>query len=1213
MSKRTLRAAIEKVRKSFLLCAARACLAVALPTALALVAQPLIAQTRSFTGAARITRPIDETDRVTLKGNVYPAARPQADQGVAPAELQLDHMVLLLQRSNVQQAVLEKFLDDQQNVHSPSFHEWLTPAAFGEQFGVAPEDINTISQWLRSHGFTVESVSKGRTFITFSGSNAQLQAAFHTQIHRYVVRGEQHYANATDPEIPAALTEVIAGIISLDDFHSHPTHTRLGAVRKDSTTGRWKPVSPASFGPSFTTTLNGATYYGVTPYDFATIYNLKPLWDAGIDGTGQTIAIAARSDINTADIDSFRSAFGLPAKKLNLVYGGGDPGKTEDEDEADLDVEWSGAIAKNATIDLVISASTYTTDGIFLSSESIVDSNLAPVMSVSYGQCELALGAAGNQSMQTLWEQAAAQGISVMVAAGDGGSSVCDQGEPYAFYGLSVSGLASTPYNVAVGGTDYYGTYADASAYWNSSNDSNLASAISYIPEIPWNDSCASPQILAALQAAGSTSATTTEGLCNGSTQNHGPFLNTAGGSGGASNCITSDGTNASSCAGGYSKPAWQSGIAGIPPDRVRDLPDVSLFAGNGVWNSFYVYCESDAAPDGNCDVSNPDGGGYLAAGGTSFASPAFAGIIALVNQKTGAQQGNPNYVLYKLGKTQYSSGNSAACQSSNARTGNSCLFYDLTSGNNAVPCEGGTTDCSPTNPNYLFGILPGWNANAGYDLATGLGSVNAYNLVHAWSTASSTFLASRTTLTVNSSSAPYGSTVSGTIAVAAASGESGSPSGNVAVEANMAPNPSLGGFGAYTLANGLATFQVQNLPVGTYPISARYAGDATFDPSSSSGVQVTISPAKTTTHLIASESSLLSTQSVTFTATVETESFAAAPTGTVVLTDETSGAILGTASVTPSVDKSTGASVGVTVINTPAHSLIVGTNRIIVSYSGDGNYSSSTSPSIAITLLPMFSLSITPSSLTISGTGSGTATITVAPGGNNLTTAIYLSCGSGLPAGATCSFSPAALPPGSGMSTSTLTIQVSSPLPKRGSMPLADKIRQHGIEGASLATFACLLLLISPRRRRTHQLLALLAVSVMASMMACSGGGGASSRTTTTTLTSSAPNASLGSSVTFSAMVKSSAGAPTGAVTLGDGGTMIGTASLTNGTASFVNSSLSLGLHSIVATYNGDGTHEPSASATFSENVTLSAIINITATDALGNSVTSPLSVTIE
>jgi hypothetical protein len=834
-------------------------------------------------------------------------------------------------------------------------------------------------------------------------------------------------------------------------------------------------------------------------------------------------------------------------------------------------------------------------------------------MSVSYGQCELALGSAGNQSMLTLWEQAAAQGISVMVSTGDAGSAGCDQDQAYAFYGLSVNGLASTPYNVAVGGTDYYGNYTDASAYWKSSNDSNLASAKSYIPEIPWNDSCGSPEILAALQAAGSTPATTTEELCNTSGQLHNQFLNTAGGSGGASNCITSDGVDASSCASGYAKPAWQSGIPGIPSDGVRNLPDVSLFAGNGIWSSFYVFCESDATPDGTCDFKSGSDVGFLAAGGTSFASPAFAGIMALVNQKAGAPQGNPNDMLYKLANTQYNSDGSSACESSNVTAGNSCLFYDITNGNNAVPCLESTTDCSPTNPGDFYGILPGWDANAGYDRATGLGSVNAYNLVRAWSTASSNFVATLTTLTANSSSAFYGSTVSGTITVAPAAVESGSPSGNVAIETNMESNPHLGGFGAYTLVNGLAAFQVKNLPVGTYPISARYGGDAAFDPSTSPGVQVTIAPAKTVTSVIASESSLLSTQSVTFTATVETQSFAAAPTGTAVLTNQTSGAVLGTAPVGPLVDKSTGASTAIAVINIPAHALLVGTNRITVSYSGDSNYSSSISPGITVTLQPMFSLGVAPSALTISGNGVSTATITVSPGGNSLTTAIYLACGSGLPAGASCSFSPAVIPPGSGISASMLTIQFSSPGLKRRSPPSPEKSSARWIEHVSLATFAFLFLVVSPRRRRIDQLLVLLAIGITASITACSSGRGTGFRTTTTRLTSNASSVSLGSPVTFSAMVISSSAAPTGTVTFADGDTTIGTTALANGTASFADSSLALGIHSIVATYNGDGTHEPSASTALLEKVTLSSIINVTATDALGDSATTPLSVTIQ
>jgi hypothetical protein len=1188
--------------------------------------------------APRLAQPTDSGNLIILKGNVHPAARPETDRGTAPVDLPLLHMVLVLKPNATQRAALSKLLDDQQNSHSPAFHKWLTPSEFGERFGVADQGIEKVSMWLRSYGFTVESVSHGHTFITFSGTNAQLQQAFHTQIHRYLVQGKQHYANASNPEIPAGLADVVAGIASLHDFHSHPMHKLLGTVKRAHGTNQWKDLSPVHTNPQpgpqsnpmFTTSINGNTFYAMTPYDFAVIYNLGSLWNAGIDGSGQSIAIVARSDIQPTDVDNFRASFGLPATKLNILYGGDDPGLTLDGDEveADLDVQWSGAIAKEATIDLVISASTATTDGALLSAIYAVDNNVAPVMSMSFGECELGLGDAGNQTFEQLWQQAAAQGISVMVAAGDGGSAACDQGAQYASYGLTVSGMASTPYTVAVGGTDFYGNYTDAAAYWSSTNNADSASALSYVPEIPWNNSCASPQILAAVQAQGSSDATT-EALCNDPNYEY-TFLDTSGGGGGQSNCLTSDGATTASCAGAYPKPAWQSGITGIPSDGVRDLPDISLFAGSGVWGSFYVVCDSDESPDGTCNFNNSEDLEYLAGGGTSFASPSFAGILALVNQKTGTAQGVADYTLYKLGNTQYGASNNSPCRAANVAAGNSCLFYDITTGTNAVVCASGTTDCNPTNPNDSFAVLPSWNANAGYDLATGLGSVNAYNLVEAWPSAASSFLASQTTLTLNSSSATYGSPISGTITVAPTSSETGTPSGEVTLKAATGSSTALGGMGVYTLANGQVAFQAHSLPAGTYPLSAQYGGDATFSISTSTPVQVTITPASTTTTMTSSLSTLVSTQSTTFSVIVGTQGEGAAPTGSVVFTDQTSGATLGTVTVMP-VANSSGSSAAKAALNIPASQFAFGANHVLASYSGDGNYAASASSAITITSQPMFSVGVSPSSLTISASGSqnGTAIITIAPTSGSLATSISLACGGPLPAGTACSFSPSTIAAGSSTTTSTLSIQLTSPLliQRPGSTLRTRRIAWYG--SAGLSGFAAIMILAFPRRRRSNQissarvfgviLFAAVMSITMVGGMACGGSnsrntGTGGSSATSTTVTASSPNVALGSPVSFTAAVSASGSStPTGTVTFTDGTSAIDTATLTNGQVTFADSSLAIGTHSVTGTYNGDSTHSPSTSAAVAENVTFSSTIDIIATDATGNVIVAPLTITVQ
>jgi subtilase family serine protease len=400
----------------------------------------------------------------------------------------------------------------------------------------------------------------------------------------------------------------------------------------------------------------------------------------------------------------------------------------------------------------VVSASTNSTDGIDLSAAYIVDNNLAPIMSVSFGKCEFFLGTSGNMMFNQLWQQAAMQDITVFVAAGDQGSAMCDTapfpdvprerdvcvaGLPcpnateaaFSVKGLAVNGLASTPYNVAVGGTDFndFNIWQD---FWNVNNNSTTqASAKGYVPETTWNDSCTNG-LLSSLGYSADP-----EANCNNSASQL-DFLVVFGGGGGASSCTMSDFNpntlqgDLSSCSAPYAKPSWQAGN-GMPNDGRRDIPDVSLFASNGFTGSFYIVCQADADPDmsgAQCDLNSPFMH-FIGIGGTSAASPAFAGIMALVNQKTGSRQGNANYVFYKLAAQ-----SGASCASSGT-PGTSCIFYDVTSGTNAMPCLKPSLGCNVSNSADQFGILSGYSATAGYDLATGLGSVNAANLVNNWST----------------------------------------------------------------------------------------------------------------------------------------------------------------------------------------------------------------------------------------------------------------------------------------------------------------------------------------------------------------------------------------------------------------------------------------------------------------------------------------------
>jgi subtilase family serine protease len=566
----------------------------------------------------------------------------------------MDRMILTLLPDATQQEALSQFVASQNDSQSPYYHQWLTPEQFAERFGVSDSDTAQIVAWLQGHGMEVEEVSAGRRSIIFSGTAAQVQAAFHTQIHSYNIGGQVHHANASEPQIPAALAQVVGGLVSLHDFHSDSLHS---FVKKAS--------------PAFT---SGGGHY-LSPADFATIYDLGPLYQQSISGSGQSIAIVGRTNINISDVRQFRTSFGLPANDPQIIVNGTNPGivSSGEETEADLDVEWSGAVAKNATIKFVVSQSTSSTDGVDLSAEYIVNHNIAPVMSTSFGLCENWLGSTGNTFLNSLWQQAAVEGITALVSSGDNGAAGCDSASAStAVYGRAVNGICSTPYSVCVGGTEF-NDRANPSLYWSSSNAAaTQASALSYIPEVVWNESSSG-----GLWASG----------------------------GGMSTL--------------YGKPAWQSGT-GVPADGKRDVPDVSLTA---------------AGHDGYLIVQN---GGLYVVGGTSAASPSFAGIMALVEQNSANRQGNADPVLYALASRQ--------------RTGGAAVFHDITVGNNSVPGQ------------------TGFNATAGYDQATGLGSVDAAVLVNHWSDGFGS-PAFQVTPAANSFSVTAGSTHSDTLNVAVSGG----------------------------------------------------------------------------------------------------------------------------------------------------------------------------------------------------------------------------------------------------------------------------------------------------------------------------------------------------------------------------------------------------------------------------------------------------------
>jgi len=959
---------------------------------------------QSAAPAARIVSPVDDNQLVALKGNVNPLANAKNDRGPVSASLPMAGMVLVLSRSADEQAAFDAYVAGEYDPSSPDFHQWLSPQQIGAQYGPAPADIAAITGWLSSQGFTVKNVAPDGMSITFTGSAGQAESAFHTEIHNLSVNGKMHIGNMTAPQIPAALAPVVAGIKGLHNFLPHPMH-RVGSTVKFNpdahgwvklqssrgahfAAGSFRAPAPgasansaSSTKPNFSFTIPGSNDVleeDVAPYDFAKIYSLPSTWPSSTNGSGQTIVIIGTSDIEQSDVSAYKTAFGLPTG-LSLVTAhgpDGDPGNCGGNPDTDActigdvvensnDVEVSGAVAPSAQIVLVTDAynsqTDPTNDPLYDGAQWVIDNAYvsgsqvsgARIMSMSYGGCELFNGTAATVAYNNLWETAYAAGIAVFVSTGDSGSTSCDDGEdgyygnPYeAQYGLSVSAQASSPYDTAVGGTDFSwcnptviqsGSNAgyiqgcsssNASTYWNTSNSSQQSSAKGYVPETPWNDTCENPIDEGYLESVATYFAangynlgtfSTPEGSCNyiyenvatlvGLNEQYGTdplveYVDTVGGSGGASNCVVSSttATTLGSCNStdsstgstygnltlandGWPSPSWQSqsGVPGTSGLTARALPDVSFFAGDGGLDSATLICLASAGAsctDINATSSSPVYGGTsttgaLEIGGTSVATPEMAGVMALINQKAGAPQGNPNAELYTLaGKQTYSE-----C-SAEGPPGASCYFNSIDQGTNAQPCalsgdlEGGaeydssegywittrgaaataSPNCTASGSDAV-GTLSGFSAAAGYNEATGLGSLNIANILAAngaWTAVAGTASSISISLGGVTSIQPTQSlTVTGTV-----SGSNGTPAGNVTLLADLE-----GADSTYTstvaLSGGSYTFTIPAntfTAAGTETLTAEYGGSSTYGPSvDSTTVAVTTSSAPTGTFTLGS------------------------------------------------------------------------------------------------------------------------------------------------------------------------------------------------------------------------------------------------------------------------------------------------------------------------------------------------------------------------
>ena len=400
-----------------------------------------------------ITQNVDESKLATLGGNTPPEANQKNDRGLVADNLPMEHMMLQLRRSPEQERELRQLIEELTDSSSPNYHHWLTAKEFGQRFGLATQDLDAITRWLESHGFKVNVVYENGMLIDFSGTAGQVREAFHTEIHQLNVKGVKHIANMSDPRIPAALAPAVVGVVSLHDFKPHTNY---------------KPRSNY-------TTAGG--YYAVVPADLAMIYNLNPLFTAGTSGQGQTIVVIEDTDVFTAaDWTTFRSTFGLssytsgsftqvhpapPTGTNNCTP----PGFNGDDGEAILDAEYASAAAPSAAIVLASCSggNTGSTFGGLIALQNLVNpASAAPpaIISMSYGLCEAGNGATANAAYSTVYQQAVTEGVSVFVSSGDEGAASCDANQSNAIHGIGVSAFASTPYNVAVGGTDFGDTYA---------------------------------------------------------------------------------------------------------------------------------------------------------------------------------------------------------------------------------------------------------------------------------------------------------------------------------------------------------------------------------------------------------------------------------------------------------------------------------------------------------------------------------------------------------------------------------------------------------------------------------------------------------------------------------------------------------------------------------------------------------------------------------
>jgi hypothetical protein len=932
--------------------------------------QTVGAQVRAEFRTARrpqITQAIDRTRMVAVAGAVHAEVATAQDLGVRDPTAAMEHMQLALRRPQERQAAFDAEVAALHQPGNASYHQWLTPQTIGAEFGPSAQDLATLTAYLQAEGFTVNRVGSSGMYIDFSGTVAQVQQSFHTEVHNLrLATGEQRYSAVNAAQVPEALGSLVAGFVSLSNISPHPTISPVVA--------RVQPSGGAAQGGLSPEDSKSSGIYDVGAQDFYTIYNETPLISAGTNtGSGITIALLEETDINSADVTAFRTMMGVSpaAPTLTVQHGSSlvsctDPEVTDEETEAVLDAEWAGAVAPGATL-LFMSCASGSTEGIFLSAEAVIENNLATTMSLSYGNTEMG-DASTNAFLSNLFEEATAQGQTVVVASGDAGSAnSADQAKSVARHGLAVNAYASTSYNVAAGGTDFQDQFNqdqgdtgfEITNFWASSNGSGGSSAIGYIPETTWNDTCAS-SIMIYDHASKSTDP---NALCN-----TGQYLATGGAGGGASIL--------------QPRPSWQNGtVYGIPAAsgtyNFRLLPDVSLFASNSHWNHALDYYQSDVSSS------------MQRAGGTSFVAPQLAGVFALIAQKTGERLGQADYVLYNMagveyGTTSYTagstcngSGNSNSIADPNVGTtvttpASACIFYDIETSNNSQGCVNGTNNCY-TESGGGNGILStstsaadvAYSAGQGFDLATGIGSFNIANLVANWQNAAAGGVSYTPTVTVSTSAGSYTYGLPSSITyTATVSGAGSFPTGSVTFAGTgsistigtdvLAESAGCKSGGTCTESTNQAFTPAATLAGGSYTISGAYSSTNENYANGSGTTTLTVNP-QTPTVSVNALSIPFGTAMANFSATIAYMGSGVAPSGELTFKVDSGTAVMAicTGSASPLTCTYSG-------YNTSA--LTVGSHTLTATSLADGNYALATG-SNTITVMPLPTIVFTVSS----------------------------------------------------------------------------------------------------------------------------------------------------------------------------------------------------------------------------------------------------------